>query len=693
MERIGSLRGAWAATAAVLLIIVCGGLALASGETGTLTSWIVPTASSTPSGIVAADGIVYFGESHTDRLGRLDPATDAVTEWSVGQGPQELAMGPAGGVYFTERGADRIGRILPSGGFYTSETAGASGSEPMGVACDLTGVGTLWYTQRGAGKLTRLTLGGLLFDVLMVQVPSTRSASSSTTALEPTTITVTPRVTPGNPLLPPGIALAPGTTSGPYIDYEIGGTSTQLRDLAIAPDGTIFVSTEARSLRQFNPSSATVLYHDLPSDSASYGVDVDDAGWVWFTESAYERIGRLEPSSGDVVEWTIPDAQTVGVFAAPDGTVWFADRAGDRIGHLDPAMNTITLYPLATGSRPTDITLDAAGDVWFVTEANWVGRLAIGPVLGTPPLPDGIWAVSVAKVSDTQALVTVEYTYSGSQGLPVFLGGLPTVGGGQSPAFGFGPTRIETVGSGTISFSVFAADAACRTTDGITVYLYSSTRAQFVTQDQAIPLQWGACAPVSLGLPTILLSVDRGCGGAYAIGDSVSIAITPSETMTASLIDFQTDGTQKLIGVGTIPGGMTRVVHGTITGPAGTEAVLVRAETPSSLWISAGCTLVVGGAAMGAVSVSLDRGCGATYHYGESATAILRSSVAGVARLYQVTRTGTVALAAALPILPGVTERVSAPLGATTGTSTFLLQVTAASGQVHAATCSYNVIP
>jgi hypothetical protein len=138
---------------------------------------------------------------------------------------------------------------------------------------------------------------------------------------------------------------------------------------------------------------------------------------------------------------------------------------------------------------------------------------------------------------------------------------------------------------------------------------------------------------------------------------------------------------------------MTRVVHGTITGPAGTEAVLVRAETSSSLWISAGCTLVVGSAAIGAVSVSLDRGCGATYHYGESATAILQSSVAGVARLYQVTRTGTAALAAALPILPGVTQRVSAPLGATTGTSTFLLQVTAASGQVHAATCSYNVIP
>ncbi len=693
MERTVHLRWAQALTTVVVLLIACGAAALASGEPATLTVWSVPTASSTPSGILTTGSVVYFGESHANKLGRLDPASDVVTEWNVGQGPQELAMGPAGGVYFTERWADHIGRILPSGNFYTSEAAGATGSEPMGVACDTTGVGTLWYTQRSAGKLTRLTLGGLLFDVLMGQSPTTRSASRSATALVPTTTTVAPNVTPGNPYLPPGIALAPSTTSGPYIEYTIGGGADRLRDLAIAPDGTIFVSTETRSIRQFNPSAATVLYHDLPADSTSYLVDVDTAGQVWFTESIGGRIGCLDPSSGDVVEWAIAGSQTLGIVVAPDGTAWFTDRTGSRIGHLDPSTNVVTLYALAAGSGPTDIAIDAAGDVWFVTEANGVGRLVLGPVLGTPPLPDGISSVSVAKVSDTQALVTVQYTYSGSQGLPVFLGGLPTVGGAQSSYFGYAPTRIEAVGSGSASFSLSAADAACRTTDGIEVYLYSSSRVTFATRDEAIPLTWGACAPSGPGLPTIGLSVDHGCGGSYAIGDTISISITPSETMTASLLDFQTDGTQKLINVGVIPGGTTRVVHGTTTGPAGIEALIVRGETMSGLSVSAGCAFAIGGAAVGAASVSVDRGCGATYHYGESATATLESSVIGLAKLYQVTRTGSVSLVTMLPIFPGVAERVTAPIGATTGTSTFLLQVTAATGQVHAAICSYNVVP
>lgn len=693
MERRVSSRRVVAATAAVLLAVACGGLAWASGEPGTLTSWTVPTASSTPSGILATDGVVYFGESNGDKLGRLDPATDVVTEWSVGNGPQELALGPAGGVYFTERWGDRIGRIMPGGGFYTSESAGASGAQPSGIACDLTGVGTLWYTQRGTGKLTRLTLGGLLFDVLMVQLPTTRTASSSTAALSPTTLTIAPRITPGNPFLPPGIAIAPSTTMGPYVEYTLGDSSTPLRDLAIAPDGAIYVSTEARSIRQFNPSTITILYHDLPADSAAYWVDVDDAGRVWFTESSLAKVGRLDPATGDVVEWTIPGSQTLGIVAAPDGTVWFTDRDGDRVGHLDPSTNAVTLYPLAAGASPTDVTLDATGDVWFVTEANWVGRLSLGPVLGTPPLPDAIWGVSVAKVSDTEAMVTVNYTYSGSQGLPVFVGGLPTVGGAQSTAFSYGPARIDAVGAGAVSFSLSAVNAACRTTDGLKAYIYSSGGVLFADYDATMTVQWGACGPSSTGVPTVALSIDRGCGGAYAIGDAITISVTPSETVTASLVDFQTGGTQSVINLGTIPAGTTRVVNATITGPAGIEAVVARAETMSGVGISAGCTLAIGGAAAGTVSVGVDRGCGATYRYGETATAILQSSVAGLAKLYQVTRTGTLALVTVLPIFPGVTERVSAPIGATTGTSTFVLQVTAASGQLHAATCSYNVIP
>ncbi len=685
------------ARAAVLSLFVglvfTSGLGMAAGEPGTLTSWPIPTPLATASGIVAADGFVYFGESNVDQLGRLDPLTDWVTEWGVGRGPQELALGPAGGIYFTERWGDRIGRILPAGNFYTSERAGDVGSQPTGIACDLTGVGTVWYTQRAMGKLTRLTLGGLMFDVLLGQVPTTRMVSPSTTVLTPTTLAIAPRVTPGNPFLPPGIALAPSTTSGPFVDYEIGDTSTALRDLAIAPDGTLYVSTEARSIRQFNPSSGTVLYHDLPSDSASYGLDVDDAGRVWFTESALSKIGRLDPTSGDVVEWTIAGSQTLGIVAAMDGTVWFTDRDGDRVGHLDPATDAVTLYPLATGCDPTDVTVDATGDVWFVTEANWIGRLSVGPVLGPPPIAEGITGIRVTATSATEGTVTVDYVYSGSRGLPVYVGGLPTVGGTESTQFGYVPARITAAGAGSVSFSLSYYGSACLVTDGVSAYMYGADRMVFVQESEPASALWGSCLSVFPGTAGISVSVNRGCGGAYAIGDSIAVSISATEAVTATLFDFETAGTEKQIALGTIPAGATRTVNGTVSGPRGVEGLVVLARTAGGTWISAGCTFAIAGAAAGAVTVQVDRGCGATYRFAETATAIVTSSVAGLARLYQFTRDGRVGLVTTLPVTPGVTQRVSAPIGDTAGTSTFLLQVTSTAGEILAATCSYTVIP
>jgi hypothetical protein len=108
---------------------------------------MVPTASATPSGLVADSGVIYFGEAHANKLGRLDPATNLVTEWDVGQGPERLALGAAGAVYFTERWADRIGRILPSGNYYTSETSGAAAPEPVGLV-GFAPCTRRWYTER-----------------------------------------------------------------------------------------------------------------------------------------------------------------------------------------------------------------------------------------------------------------------------------------------------------------------------------------------------------------------------------------------------------------------------------------------------------------------------------------------------------------------------------------------------------------
>jgi len=582
-DRIGRWTR-WAGALAALCLLL-GGTALGSGEPGILTTWAIPTPNSLPAGIaVLSDGAVVFAEAGSDRIGRLEPATNRITEWGVGDGPEGLAVGPGDGIYFTERWSDRIGRIYPAAGFYASESVAASGSQPLGLAIDTSAGTTLWWSELSAGKVGRLTASGLLFDVLLPKVPTSQVVPPVTTILSPTTTTVFPILVPGNPFLPPSIALAPRTGSWPYAEWTIPAGGFQLRDLLVDAGGKIWISTETTSLLELDPASDTVLYHDLPAGSASLKLARDSAGRIWFTGSWSDKLGRLDPTTGDVALWSLtPGSQPLALVVASDGSVWFTEREGSRIGHLDPATNVLTQYALAPNTNPLSITLDATGAVWFTNEwGNSVSRLALGGVLGPPP----VWP----------------------------------------------------------------------------------------------------------SLPTAFISIDRGCGATYHGGDPLTLSYGASETATFKLLDFENTGTLKQIATGVVASGATRTTTGTVSGPTGLETVVLVARTSSGVWVSSACTFSVGGVSSALVDVSVDRGPGGTYRYGEVTTVTLRSAVAGTATLYHVNRDGNVTVVTTAPIIPTVTQNLTAPIGTTTGTSTLVLVVKAGS-QVLSAATSYNVVP
>ena len=512
----------WALAALVAGLLLSGigtGRLMAGGEPGTLTAWRVPTPDPGLEGIaVAPSGEVYFTEVYGDRIGRLDPFTDVITEWPVGGGPRYLALGSSGQIYFTEGTGNGISWLNPSYGFYSSETVPTGGGQPTGIALTTSGGLKIWFAERLADKIGMLAVGGFVFDAVQPRTPMQQAVSPMTAALTPTTTVVMPSITAtwGSPPLPPAVAMIPGTTSGPFTEWPFSLGMGHPRMLTVGPGGDLWISTETASIIQFVPGSNTFYFHDLPSGSAALDVAVDSAGYVWFTESWEDKVGRLDPTTGNLIEWPLPSgSQPFALALAPDGSVWFSEREGDRIGHLEPWSNTITEYQLGANSHPLGIALDASGDVWFTTErGNYIGRLSIGPVLGPPP------------------------------------GGLPVVN----------------------------------------------------------------------------LDIDRGCGANYNPGDPLTFSYSVSETAVVTLIDFETSGNIEQIVLGTAPAGVSRIGTGVITGPAGVETLVLVARTLSGVYISTGCSFGIGGVSPSLVSVTLDRGCGALYYYGETATVTLRST-------------------------------------------------------------------
>jgi virginiamycin B lyase len=150
--------------------------------------------------------------------------------------------------------------------------------------------------------------------------------------------------------------------------------------ITTGPGGTWY-SEGDRIVRVRN--NGTIDQFELPDPQAA------DAGWiswsggpvVWFSDRGTGRIGSVD-GHGNVVEYQVPDAPD-GSPASPngqvqlDGYIWFTDPPTDRIGRLDPATGQFHMFALpSTGSWPLGITAGPDGALWFTERtADKVGRM------------------------------------------------------------------------------------------------------------------------------------------------------------------------------------------------------------------------------------------------------------------------------------------------------------------------------
>lgn len=113
---------------------------------------------------------------------------------------------------------------------------------------------------------------------------------------------------------------------------------------------------------------------------------LDNNGHVWFTDPVNNQIGKLTISGNTWTSYSTgisTNAQPYGIVLDGAGKVWFTERAGTpqtgtqgvaKIGFLDPAAATPTIVETAlpagsSGSQPFGMTYDATDNlVWFTED-------------------------------------------------------------------------------------------------------------------------------------------------------------------------------------------------------------------------------------------------------------------------------------------------------------------------------------
>jgi virginiamycin B lyase len=127
---------------------------------------------------------------------------------------------------------------------------------------------------------------------------------------------------------------------------------------------------------------ATVREWEVPTKGAKpYATTVSSDGSIWFTEEAANKIGHLNPKTGEFKEYSLTDDKNVaphGLVADQDRNIWFAASSGGFIGKLEPDTGKVIVFkmPDPKATDPESLAFDSKGILWFtVQNANMVGKL------------------------------------------------------------------------------------------------------------------------------------------------------------------------------------------------------------------------------------------------------------------------------------------------------------------------------
>ncbi len=222
----------------------------------------------------------------------------------------------------------------------------------------------------------------------------------------------------------PQAVIVPGNIEIEIREWQVPTQGTMPRDVAVAPNGTLWFSGMfASTLIELDPATGRLSEHKLRPYSAPMGIAVDGNGEVWFSSSRRSYVGklnpvtralsdfpmrediapdpadlvidlnsqlwftaqngnvvgRIQPQSGEIEFTSMPreGATPFAIALAPDGAVFAGLRDSKSILRIDPEDFTTREYPL-TGpeTEPRRLAISDDGIVWYADiDRGYLGRL------------------------------------------------------------------------------------------------------------------------------------------------------------------------------------------------------------------------------------------------------------------------------------------------------------------------------
>jgi streptogramin lyase len=123
--------------------------------------------------------------------------------------------------------------------------------------------------------------------------------------------------------------------------------------MRVAPDGSVWLaSVGANEMIRLQPSTKEFTVYGVPAgvkaqrNAAPYGIAIDGAQNIWFVENAMNALGRITPSTGQIVEFKVPVENSVPRKAGMDseGNVWFGLHFAGKLMKVDYKTLKMSVY-------------------------------------------------------------------------------------------------------------------------------------------------------------------------------------------------------------------------------------------------------------------------------------------------------------------------------------------------------------
>jgi len=298
--------------------------------TVTMDEWDIPSNVGGRGIAIGPSGLIYFSEAQN--IGRLDPSTNTIKEWSLSleSSPSDIDIDTSENVFFAGGPitVPIVGRLDPSSDSVTEWPLPViSKGAPRDTGVD--SLDNVYYTYSTGASLDIKIIGRL--------DPSSNTITEWTTTLcalcgisgiaIDSSDNVYFSVFNDNKI----IRLIPSTNT--ITEWVIADSGPN--KIAIDSSDNVYF-TSAFKLFRLVPATNTITQWGLSPLSGATGIAIDSADIVYFVEQSSNQIGRLDPSTNLITEWNIP---TVGSFpqrVAVDSSdnVYFTESAGKKIGRI-----------------------------------------------------------------------------------------------------------------------------------------------------------------------------------------------------------------------------------------------------------------------------------------------------------------------------------------------------------------------